>query len=145
MASLKSQHGMTLIEVLIASVILFIAIGTVSGIHRILNHYQALNEADYELLLNQSSFFDYLSYSLENNIKSGTYDIGKNKLVWVSKLKQKAPVVKSFDVELGLDNGFSNYGHTYLYDINYHFEQYPEKTFEVTKLVIENGPRSEGF
>jgi len=141
----KKQLGMTLIEVLIASVILFVAIGTVSGVHRVLNHYQRLNMADYALLLSQQSFFDYLSYALDQKKTSGTYDIGEYQLIWQSRLNKKAPVVKGFDPELGLENGYSNFGHVSLHDISYHLKQYPEKKFEITKLVIKPGQQSAGF
>jgi hypothetical protein len=133
----KKQTGMTLIEVLISSVILFVAIGTVSGVHRVLNHYQRLNMADYALLLNQQSFFDYTSYALEQKITSGTYEIGDYQLIWQAKLNNRKPVLKSFDPELGADNGYSNVGHVSLFDISFHLELYPEKKFEITQLVIE--------
>jgi len=133
---IKKQSGMTLIEVLIASVILFVAIGTVSGVHRVLNHYQRINMADYALLLNQQSFFDYLSYALEQKITSGTYDIGDYQLIWQAKLNDKKPVLKSYDPESGSGSGYSNLGHVSLFDISYYLKQYPEKKFEITQLVI---------
>lgn len=128
---------MTLIEVLIASVILFIAIGTVSGVHKVLNYYQRINMLDYALLLNQSSFFDYLSYSLEQNTLSGSYQIGGYLLVWQANLVSAAPVIKSFDPELGNETGFKNTGNVFLYSVAYYFEQYPDKKFEVTQLVVK--------
>jgi hypothetical protein len=145
MRNYKKQLGMTLIEVLISSVILFVAIGTVSGVHRVLNHYQRLNIADYALLLSQQSFFDYLSYSLDQKITSGTYDIGEYQLIWQSKLNKKAPVIKAFDPELGIEDGYSNYGHISLHDISFHLRQYPHKKFEVTKLVITTPPQTAGL
>tara|TARA_R110000737_G_scaffold344605_1_gene371923 strand:+ start:457 stop:891 length:435 start_codon:yes stop_codon:yes gene_type:complete len=139
MIKYKKQFGMTLIEVLIASVILFAAIGTVSGVHRILNHYQRLNMVDYALLLNQQSFFDYLSYALDQNITSGDYSIGQFHLIWSAKLQREAGVVRSFDPELDDESGYSNFGRLSLYDITYHFKQYPEKKFDVTQMAIEVG------
>jgi len=133
----NKQVGMTLIEVMIASVILFIAIGTVSGVHRVLNHYQRLNMADYALLLNQQSFFDYLAYSLDQQIIEGTYDIGDYQLIWLAKLKQRSPVIKGFDPELPGDDKYSSFGHVSLYNISYHLKQYPEKKFEITQLIAE--------
>lgn len=131
------NSGMTLIEVMIASVILFAAIGTVSGVHRVLNHYQRQNLADYALLLNQSSFFDYLSYSLDQKIVSGSYDIGKYQLIWQAKLTKRSPVISTFDPELEVGSQFSNRGYISLYKISYHLKQYPEKAFEITQLTTE--------
>lgn len=131
------QSGMTLIEVMIASVILFTAIGTVSGVHRVLNHYQRQNLADYALLLNQQSFFDYLSYSLDQKIVSGDYDIGNYQLIWEAKLTKRAPVISSFDPEQQADGQYSVRGNISLYNVSYHFKQYPEKSFEITQLTTE--------
>lgn len=135
--TLNKTSGMTLIEVMIASVILFAAIGTVSGVHRVLNHYQRQNIADYALLLNQQSFFDYLSYSLDQKIVSGSYDIGDYQLLWEAKLDKRAPVIGSFDPELPEGSEFSARGNISLYKISYHLKQHPEKSFEITQLITE--------
>lgn len=146
MKRLYKQTGMTLIEVMIASVILFAAIGSVSGVHRLLNHYQRLNMADYVLLLNQQSFFDYLSYSLNHNEMSGVYIAGDYELVWVANLDKRSPVIKSFDPELPSDNQYSNLGYASLYNVSYHLKQYPEKHFEITQLITEKASaQSAGF
>ncbi|MBU2869356.1 prepilin-type N-terminal cleavage/methylation domain-containing protein [Colwellia sp. E2M01] len=146
--SVKMKHkstGMTLIEVLIASVILFAAIGTISGIHRVLNHYQRQNLADYALLLNQQSFFDYLSYSLGQKIVSGTYNINEYQLVWQAKLKDRAPVISQFDPDGLAESAFSERGHITLYQITYHLNKYPEKSFEITLFTTEDIQASTGF
>lgn len=131
---------MTLIEVMIASVILFTAIGTVSGVHRVLNHYQRQNLADYVLLLNQQSFFDYLPYSLDQNTFSGNYDIGDYQLIWKAKLAKRAPVINTFDPELSEGGQYSVRGNISLYTVSYHLKQYPEKSFEITQLITESAP-----
>ena len=128
------QRGMTLIEVLIASVILFIAIGTIAGIHRVLNHYQRLNLADYALVINQSSFFDYLSYSLDQNITAGEYNLGQYKLIWQATLNNKGAAVSSYNIDL--NDPYQTLGELILYDVTYFLDKYPDKRFEVTKLVI---------
>ena len=134
------QSGMTLIEVLIASVILFVAIGTTAGVHRLLNHYQRLNQVDYALLLNQASFFDYLSYELDQQNYSGTYKLGKYLLIWKATLNNKGDVIKSWDPELAstenIDSGYSHYGRVALYDVSYYVQNYPGKSFDITQLVI---------
>jgi Tfp pilus assembly protein PilV len=131
------QDGMTLIEVMIAAVILFAAIGTVSGVHRVLNHYQRQNIADYALLLNQQSFFDYLSYSLTQKVTSGNYNIGDYQLVWQATLAKTAPVISTFDPELGEGGQYSARGNISLYSVSYHLNQYPDKSFDVTLLTTE--------
>lgn len=132
--------GMTLIEVMIASVILFAAIGTVSGVHRVLNHYQRQNLADYALLLNQQSFFDYLNYSLSAKITSGNYDMGEYQLVWQADLEKNSPVISSFDPELIEGSQFANRGSVSLYKVSYYLKQYPEKSFEVSQITTEQAP-----
>lgn len=140
------NSGMTLIEVMIASVILFAAIGTVSGVHRVLNHYQRQNLADYALLLNQQSFFDYLSYSLDQKVVSGSYAIGDYELVWEAKLTQSAPVISTFDPELPAGGQYSTRGNISLYNISYYLKQYPEKSFEISQLATESAaPEAAGF
>ena len=131
------HSGMTLIEVMIASVILFAAIGTVSGVHRVLNHYQRQNLADYALLLNQQSFFDYLSYSLDQKTISGSYDIGNYQLIWKAKLTKQAPVISTFDIEQSVGEQYLNRGSISLYTVSYHLKQYPEKSFEISQLTTE--------
>ena len=129
---------MTLIEVLIASIILFIAIGTVSGVQRVITHYQQLNQLDYVLLLNQQSFFDYIEYSLEQDIYSGEYDIGEYVLAWQSNLEQESAVLNSFDPELDVNNQYSSAGTMKLISINYYFMRLPDKTFEIKKVITED-------
>lgn len=139
------QTGMTLIEVLIASLILFIAIGTIAGVHRVLNHYQRLSQADYALLLNQQSFFDYLSYALEQKIYSGNYEIGEFSLTWSATLNKREKVLKSWEPEFGEESNYSYYGSVALYDVSYFLENYSGKLFEVTQLVIEAEKVSKSF
>ncbi|WP_435235723.1 type IV pilus modification PilV family protein [Psychromonas sp. PT13] len=133
------QSGMTLIEVLIASVILFVAIGTTAGVHRVLNHYQRLNQVDYALLLNQQSFFDYLFYELEQGNYSGDYKLGEYSLIWEAQLNKRKQVVETWDPELSgsIDSGYSYSNYVALYDVEYHVQNYPGKTFEITQLVVE--------
>lgn len=134
----RAQYsGMTLIEVMIASVILFAAIGTVSGVHRVLNHYQRHNLADYALVLNQQSFFDYISYSLDQKVFSGQYDMGHYQLIWQAKLTKQAPVISTFDPELPAENQYSQRGKISLYNVSYYLKQYPEKSFEISQLTTE--------
>ncbi len=142
---LSKSSGMTLIEVMIASVILFAAIGTVSGVHRVLNHYQRQNLADYALLLNQQSFFDYLSYSLDQKILSGSYDINDYQLVWQASLQKRAPVIRSFDPESSAGSQFSNSGNILLYNVSYHLKNYPGKSFEIILFTTEQTKAATGF
>ncbi|MCJ8321000.1 MAG: hypothetical protein MJK12_15280 [Colwellia sp.] len=137
--------GMTLIEVMIASVILFAAIGTVSGVHRVLNHYQRQNLADYALLLNQQSFFDYLSYSLDQKIVSGSYDMVDYQLIWQAKLAKQAPVIGTFDPDRPAGGQYSSRGKISIYNVSYHLKQHPEKTFEINLLTTEAAPATAGF
>lgn len=128
---------MTLIEVLIASVILFIAIGAIAGVHRVLNHYQRLNLVDYAMILNQSSFFDYISYSLNRNITSGSYKMGQYNVSWTASLNKKSKVIGSYDPELGKDIGFAQSGVISMYDVSYTFINFPGKKFEISQLVTK--------
>lgn len=136
---------MTLIEVLIASIILFIAIGTVSGVQRVLTHYQQLNQLDYVLLLNQQSFFDYIEYSLEQGTYSGEYYIGDYKLVWQGDLEQEGAVINSFDPELDANRKYASSGMMKLINVNYYFKRLPDKTFEIKKVITENTQTATGF
>ncbi|XPF96141.1 prepilin-type N-terminal cleavage/methylation domain-containing protein [Colwellia sp. RE-S-Sl-9] len=142
---LKINSGMTLIEVMIASVILFAAIGTVSGVHRTLNHYQRQNLADYALLLNEQFFFDYLSYSLDQKIFSGNFEISDYQLIWEAKLIKEAPVISSFDPELNSAEQYLAFNNISLYRVSYHLKQYPEKSFEITQLTVDATAASTGF
>lgn len=143
--SLRSEAGMTLIEVLIASTILFIAIGTVAGIHRVLNHYQRISYVDYVLLLNQSSLFDSVDYSLQQNELEGIYSIGKNNITWKATLNKKAPIINSWDPEVSVDGAFTHYGKISLYDVNYHLDSHPDIIFKVTKFVVEPSEKITGI
>ncbi|GHE80629.1 prepilin-type N-terminal cleavage/methylation domain-containing protein [Thalassotalea profundi] len=137
--------GMTLIEVLVASIILFIAIGTVSGVQRVLTHYQQLNQLDYVLLLNQQSFFDYIEYSLEQKIYSGEYKIGEYVIAWQSTLEQESAVINSFDPELDANNQYASSSTIKLLSVNYYFMSLPDKTFEIKQVVTENIQATAGF
>lgn len=141
----KRSLGMTLIEVMIASVILFAAIGVVSGVHRVLNHYQRQNIADYALLLNQQSFFDYVSYSLDQGIVSGEYEINNFQLVWQADIKKSGPVIERFEPDLPAGSQFSSYSNMLLYKVNYYLKQYPEKSFEIILFTVDNPEASKGL
>ena len=141
----KQQSGMTLIEVLIASVILFVAIGTVAGVHRFLLHYQKLNELDYVLIHNQASFIDYVTYSLENDVLQGEFAAGEHVINWDSRLVKQGDAVGSFDPELSDQAAYSMLGSVYLYNVNFSFERNPEKSFDVKILVKKPAERIPGL
>lgn len=139
----KKQLGMTLIEVLIASLVLFIAIGTISGVYRTLNHYQRLSLVDYALMLNQRSFVDYLSYAIGEKQYSGTYEAGQYEIVWEAELIQNGGVINGWNPETASSSSFSAQGVVSLFNVTFHFESFSGKRFEITHLVVneETKPR----
>lgn len=89
MKKLKYSQGMTLIEVLIASVILFIAVSAMSFVARssTLHERRLINNIDRAML---AEFIkDEVSYKYQyENTSEGTYKIGINEFKWSVKASE---------------------------------------------------------
>lgn len=139
------QKGMTLIEVMIASVILFIAIGTISGAHVILNHYQRLAQADYAVILNQHSLVDYFQYQLEQGVLSGEYRSGNYLYKWNAEVDAESGALSTWDPESGGQGGYNYFGKLTLYRIEFFSESSSQKKHVVKLLVTAPGETLSGF
>lgn len=94
MKKLKYSQGMTLIEVLIASVILFIAVSAMSFVARssTLHERRLINNIDRAML---AEFIkDEVSYQYQyENTSEGTYKLGTSEFKWsVKALESKLPL-----------------------------------------------------
>jgi len=96
------QEGMTLVEVLIAGIILFISISVISIVARtkILNEQKLVKaiERAYLAEYTHSSIKYYLKYTQE---KQGRFFIGNKEYVWISEFKEAKPYMMTFINEGG--------------------------------------------
>lgn len=88
------QKGMTLVEVLIAGIILFISISTISLVARtkLLNEQRLAKAIEYAYLAEYS--IDAIKYHLEyTNTRKGEFSIGKGNYLWHASIADsKAPM-----------------------------------------------------
>ncbi|MEG3756683.1 prepilin-type N-terminal cleavage/methylation domain-containing protein [Pseudoalteromonas carrageenovora] len=98
---MKYNKGMTLIEVLIASIILFIAVSAISFVSRasMLHEQKLRNNISRGLLAEYIK--DYVSYKYEHeNVTQGTYKIGINEYLWKLEVIESKPVVRFISSEV---------------------------------------------
>lgn len=92
---------MTLIEVLIASIILFIAVSAISFVSRasMLHEQKLKNNISRGLLAEYIK--DYVSYKYEHeNVTQGVYKVGINEYRWKLEVIESKPVVRFISSEV---------------------------------------------
>ncbi|MEL0647372.1 type II secretion system protein [Pseudoalteromonas agarivorans] len=100
MKKLKHNKGMTLIEVLIASIILFIAVSAISFVMRssLLHEKRLINNVERGLLAEYIR--DEVSYQYQyQNISTGTYDIKNSTYTWVLSVLDSKPAIRFISSE----------------------------------------------
>ncbi|HAG40753.1 MULTISPECIES: prepilin-type N-terminal cleavage/methylation domain-containing protein [Pseudoalteromonas] len=101
---LRYSKGMTLIEVLIASIILFIAVSAISFVSRasMLHEQKLKNNISRGLLAEHIK--DFVSYKYQyENITQGSYKIGSNEYKWHVEVIESKPVVRFISSETTQD------------------------------------------
>ncbi|KXI28151.1 PilW family protein [Paraglaciecola hydrolytica] len=100
-----NHKGMTLIEVLIASTILFMVISAVTMIVRTNVLYQQRLEIQLDDSYSMDSVLDEINYYLEYTDQvTGTALIGRNSYEWSAEMLEKKPVVSSLDASVADEN-----------------------------------------
>ena len=100
MRKLKHNKGMTLIEVLIASIILFIAVSAISFVMRssLLHEKRLMNNVERGLLAEYIR--DEVSYQYQyQNVSTGTYDIKDSTYTWVLLVLNSQPAIRFISSE----------------------------------------------
>ncbi|MBH0057969.1 type II secretion system protein [Pseudoalteromonas sp. SWXJZ94C] len=97
---MKHNKGMTLIEVLIASIILFIAVSAISFVMRssLLHEKRLMNNVERGLLAEYIR--DEVSYQYQyQNVSAGTYDIKNSTYTWVLSVLNSQPAIRFISSE----------------------------------------------
>ncbi|MCF2948441.1 prepilin-type N-terminal cleavage/methylation domain-containing protein [Paraglaciecola aquimarina] len=130
----KSNSGMTLIEVLIASVILFIAIASVSVVSRTNTLYKqrlelaVVESASIDFIMDEISF--YLEFSSETSGQVITENIEYD---WEAVLVTKKAIASS--IELNVGEVVAERGFLYLYQVSFTHAATKKKTRRFDKVI----------
>ncbi len=103
---LRYSKGMTLIEVLIASIILFIAVSAISFVSRasMLHEQKLKNNISRGILAEHIK--DFVSYKYQyENVAQGSYKLGTNEYKWNLEVIESKPVVRVISSEMTQDAG----------------------------------------
>ncbi|MFN4055643.1 MAG: type II secretion system protein [Alishewanella aestuarii] len=96
---MKRSRGLTLIEVLVASVILFSALGLVATVFQYNLHSQSRLLRQLEQIENFASLKAQIHYSLSKGERQGTVSLGDVELSWQATAIRAAAPITSYDFE----------------------------------------------
>ncbi|NHH89255.1 hypothetical protein IMPJCBKJ_01839 [Pseudoalteromonas sp. MB47] len=117
MKLLKYNRGMTLIEVLIASVILFIAISAMSYVTRSTSLHEMRLSRHIDRALLGEFVKDYVAYQYQyNDSETGSYTINNSEFTWQVTVLDEKPPLRSISNEIS-DSDNQNTGNLILYEI----------------------------
>lgn len=115
MKLLKYNRGMTLIEVLIASIILFIAISAMSYVARSASLHEMRLSRNIDRALLGEFIKDYVAYQYQySGSEVGSYSINNSEFTWQVSVLDEKPPLRNISNEIS-DN--KNTGTLILYEI----------------------------